>query len=109
MLLRQLMGGAFAAVVGAAAALAPAASAQASMTPVPHFAASNVHNVDCAVGAHIGPLGGCILGNDHDDTVVIERRSADAPDSRDDGGCTTKTVKRTDGAGNSETRTKTDC
>jgi hypothetical protein len=54
---------------------------------------------------HIGPLGGCILGTDDDHRdKMIERRSADDPD-----GCTTKTIQRTDGMGNSETRSKTNC
>jgi hypothetical protein len=106
MSLRQLMGGSAAAIVGAGALLASVVAAPASMLPVSHFATPNVQHVDCAVGAHIGPLGGCIIGNDDHPPVVIERRAADAPDSD---GCGTKSVTRTDSSGNSETKTKTNC
>jgi len=108
--LRQLMGCSAAAVVGAGAMLASVAAAQSTMLPVPRYATPYVQHVDCAVGAHVGPLGGCILG--HDDNpppVVIERRAADAPDSRDADGCATKSITRTNGTGDSETKTKTNC
>jgi hypothetical protein len=106
MSLRQLMGGSAAAIVGAGALLASVVAAPASMLPASHFATPNVQRVDCAVGAHIGPLGGCILGTDDHPPVVIERRAADVPDPN---GCGTKSVTRTDADGNSETKTKTNC
>jgi hypothetical protein len=136
MTLRQLMGCSVAAVVGAGAILAPVAAAQATMLSAPHYTTPYVQHIDCAVGAHIGPLGGCILGRDDnpppvvierrvDDSpppvvierrvdenpapVVIERRAADAPDSRDADGCASKSITRTDGSGNTETKTKTNC
>jgi hypothetical protein len=77
--------------------------------PISHYATPSIHHVECAVGAHIGPLGGCILGNDNPPPVVVERRAADAPDARGTDGCGTKSDTRTDGAGNSETKTKTNC
>ncbi|WP_158818974.1 hypothetical protein [Methylocapsa sp. S129] len=117
MSIRQLLSYSAATVVGAGAILASVASTQATMLPVTHYAASNVQRVDCAVGAHIGPLGACVIGTDnpppvvvqHDQApVVIERRAADAPPP-DANGCASKSVTRTDGMGNSETKTKTDC
>jgi hypothetical protein len=75
--------------------------------PASKCATPPIHHVDCAVGAHIGPLGGCILGNDNPPPVVVERRAADAPDAHDADSCGTKSVTRTDGTGNSETKTKT--
>jgi hypothetical protein len=108
MSLRQLMGGSAAAIVAAGTILASVASAQATMLPVVQNPTSSIHHVDCAVGAHIGPLGGCILGNDNP-PVVVERRAADAPPPGDADGCATKSVTRTDGTGNSETKTKTNC
>jgi hypothetical protein len=86
------------------AAFMTAGSAQAAMYPAVHFDASDVQHIDCAAGLHIGPVGGCILGTDehHDSDRVNEHRAADE-------GCDTKSVKRTDAAGNSETKTKTNC
>ncbi|HLH48793.1 MAG TPA: hypothetical protein VKV96_05590 [Roseiarcus sp.] len=79
------------------------------MYPAVNHPASNLHHIDCAVGFHIGPLGTCVIGDDSGpppppppDRVIIEHRSADE-------GCETKSVKREDAAGNSETRTKTNC
>ena len=95
-------------ITGSAAAFAIAAfmsggAAQAAMSPALHNDASMVHRVDCAIGLHIGPAGGCILGTDeHHHEKVIERRATDD-------GCQTKTVHRSDGMGNSETHTKTNC
>jgi hypothetical protein len=109
MSLRQLTGASLAALFGAGALFATVAASQAAMSPIPLHATSSVQKVDCAVGAHIGPLGGCIIGNDDAPGPVIEHRSADAPDSRDENGCKTKTVKRTDGMGNSETKSKSNC
>ncbi len=102
-------------VAGCAAAAAIAAfmtvgPTQASMYPAVHYGAANVHHVDCAVGFHIGPLGTCVVGvddrpppRDLPPDRIIEHRSVDVD------GCETKSVHRTDPAGNSETRTKTNC
>jgi hypothetical protein len=103
--LRQLIG--CTAVVGAGAMLATVAVAQATMVPISRPATPYIQHVDCAVGAHVGPLGGCILGND--DNRPPEHRAVDAPDARDADGCQTKSVTRSDDAGNSETKTKTNC
>jgi len=100
------MGFSLTVLVGAGALFASLATTQAAMRPTIHYAADNVQRVDCAVGAHIGPLGTCIFGApDRDDRPVIEHRSVDAPRE----GCRTKTVRRTDEMGNSETRSRTDC
>ncbi len=62
-----------------------------------------VQHVDCDVGFHLGPLGSCIIGTEErHDRVIDEHRAADE-------GCETKSVKRTDSDGNTETRTKTNC
>ncbi len=101
-----------AAVVGAGAALAWIAAAQAMTPPPPRHSAFDVQPVDCALGAHIGPLGGCILGNDDDRRpVVIERHDADAAprDPATPDGCTSRSVTTTDGMGNSQTKTQTNC
>jgi hypothetical protein len=105
---RQLTGVSLAALLGAGTLFVAVTGAQAGMSPAPVRTNSSVQVVDCAVGAHIGPLGGCILGTD-DRPVVVEHRSADAPDVRNDPGCTTKSIQRTDDAGNTETKTKTNC
>ena len=69
-----------------------------------------IQKVDCAVGAHIGPLGACIFGDDHPRTVVATPAPAVVPDDAAPGdGCASKSVNRTDAAGNSETRTVTRC
>jgi hypothetical protein len=104
---RQLTGGSLAALLCAGALFASVATTQAAMSPVRSFATPNVRSVDCAVGAHIGPVGGCIIGTDDPPPVVVERRAADAPNPSD--GCATKSVTRTDNMGNSETKTKTNC
>lgn len=74
--------------------------ADASMSPAVHFDTPSIQRVDCAVGFHVGPAGACIVGTEeeHHDQV-IERRDADE-------GCETKTVRRSDDMGNSETHTK---
>jgi hypothetical protein len=102
MTIQKLTGCAAAAAIAAFMTIGPA---QASMYPAVHYGNSNVHHVDCAVGFHIGPLGTCVLGDDRPPPPpdrVIERRSVDE-------GCQTKSVKREDAEGNSETRTRTDC
>ena len=101
------------AAAAAIAALMSVGPAQASMYPAAHYGAPNVHAVDCAVGFHLGPLGTCVIGVDNPPPppavvvnpppAVVEHRSAD------EGGCETKSVKRTDTMGNSETHTKTNC
>jgi hypothetical protein len=109
MSLHQLIGYSAATLVGAGAMLPSVAAAQATMLPVSHYATPDVQYVDCAVGAHIGPLGACILGHDDKPPVVVERRAVDAPDPQGADGCATKSVTRTDGVGNGETKTKTNC
>lgn len=87
----------------ALAAMLSASGAQGAMTPTNGYSHPVVQKVDCAVGFHIGPVGGCILGVEeerHD--TVIEKRATDE-------GCETKSVKRTDDMGNTETRSRTDC
>jgi hypothetical protein len=103
---RQITGISLAALFGAGAILVSTAAAEAAMSPPATDATTNIHRVDCAVGAHLGPLGACVLGEpEHDNGVVIEHRSVDEP--RD--GCRTKTVKKTDEMGNSMTKSRTDC
>ena len=109
MSLRQLIGRSAAALVGAGALLVSVATTQATMLPVSRYATPNVHYVDCAIGAHIGPLGACIIGHDDNPPVVVEHRVIDAPDPQGVDGCTTKSVTRTDGSGDTETHTKTNC
>ena len=103
MSLRQLIGCSAAALVGAGAMLASVASTRATMLPVSRYATPYVQHVDCALGAHIGPVGGCILGTDDPRPVVVEH-----PDNTTQG-CETKSVTRTDASGNTETKTKTNC
>ncbi len=94
-----------AAAAGIAAFLS-AGAAQAAMSPSVHYASPRVQLADCAVGFHIGPLGTCVIGTDAAPNgpppAVIERRATDE-------GCATRSVKRTDAAGNSETHTATNC
>lgn len=107
MSLHQFIGCSAAAIIGAGALFATATGVQATMLPASHYATSYVQHVDCALGAHIGPLGACIIGTDDNPPVVVEHRTADAPQGGD--GCSTKSVTRTDGAGNTETRTNSNC
>src|SRR5665213_1149559 len=91
-------------ITSSAAALAIAAlmsggAAQAAMSPAIHNDTSMVQRVDCAVGLHIGPAGGCILGTDDHHDKVIERRATDD-------GCQTKTVQRSDNMRNRDTHPK---
>jgi len=100
--LHKLVGSSAVAVVAAGTMFASVAPTQAFMFPIARDATPNIQRVDCAVGAHIGPLGGCILGTDDPHPAVVERRD-------DSVGCGTKSVTRTDAAGNSETKTKSNC
>jgi hypothetical protein len=85
------------------AAFISASPAQAAMAPITHYGAPGVQHVDCDVGFRLGPLGTCVIGTEErHDRVIEEHRAADE-------GCETKSVNRTDAAGNSETRTKTNC
>jgi hypothetical protein len=102
MSLRKFAGCSAAAVVAAGAMFASVVPTQATMYPAAHFATTYVQHVDCALGMHIGPLGGCILGTD-------EPRHDDVDHRDDSGGCQTKSVTRQDSNGNSETKTKTNC
>jgi hypothetical protein len=91
----------------ALAALMSAGAAQAAMSPVHRYDAPNLQNVDCAVGFHLGPVGTCVIGTDNPPPgpppgAVIEHRATDE-------GCQTRSVRREDSAGNSETRTATNC
>lgn len=89
---------------------------RAAMAPIVHQSGPIYQNVDCAVGFHIGLIGGCVIATDNEGPsapppavivdgpapVAIERRAVDD-------GCQTQTVNRTDAAGNSETTTITNC
>jgi len=101
MSLRQLIVCSTAAIIGGGALLASVAATEATILPASLKVTPYVQRVDCAVGAHLGPLGACILGSD-DSTRA-------APDPRGDGGCATKSVTKTDSNGASETRTETNC
>ena len=80
-----------------------AGTSQASMSPNFPHASANSQMVDCAAGFHIGPLGACLGASDEErhDTVIEKRAVED--------GCQTKSVRRSDDQGNSETRTSTNC
>jgi hypothetical protein len=99
MLVRTIMGSAATAAFVALLSLTPA---QAAMSPSVQFDRPSVQRVDCAVGFHIGPAGGCIIGTEEHHDTVIEKRGAS-----DD--CATKTVKRTNGEGDSVTKSTTNC
>jgi hypothetical protein len=103
MFMHRLVGCSAVAIAGAGLVFATLTPTEAAMT-MPHYANALTQRVDCAVGAHIGPLGGCIIGTDDPPPrdVVVEPRDPNA-------GCQTKSVTRTDAAGNSETKTRTDC
>ena len=77
--------------------------AVAGMTPARGLASPALQQVDCAVGFHLGPAGACIIGTPDPEPRVIEERRAT------DENCETRSVKRTDERGNSETRTRTNC
>jgi len=87
-------------------------STQAAMAPTVGAGNPNVQYADCAVGFHIGPAGACILGADNDPPPPPRAVIVDPPPvvvQPNDGGCVTKSVKRTDSEGNSETKTKSNC
>jgi hypothetical protein len=64
MLSRKLTGRALGSLVGVGLALIAASSAEAAMSPSDgnRYSTPDVHMAWCAVGAHIGPIGGCIGG-----------------------------------------------
>ncbi len=95
----------------AMASLISIGSTQAAMAPAIPGGSPNVHHVDCAVGLHIGPAGACILGVDNPPPPPPPAVVVDPPPMvvHNDQGCETKSVNRTDAAGDSETRTKTNC
>jgi len=112
MLSRPLIGMSALALIGGGSMLASAAPLT-SVTAAQR-ANSYIHRVDCAIGAHIGPLGGCILGTDDPPPAAV----VVAPDpnvttqktvTQDANGCTTKSVTQTDSVGNTETKTKSNC
>src|ERR1700677_4391913 len=100
MTLHRLIGYSAAALLGAGTMLTSVIATQAAMLPLARSSMPYVQHVDCAVGAHIGPVGGCILGTDESRPVVVEH-----PDNTNQG-CETKSVTRTDASGNTETKTK---
>jgi hypothetical protein len=105
----QLIGCFAAALLGAGAMLASVSASQATMLPAPRFATPNVQRVDCAIGAHIGPLGACIIGHDDNPPVVVGPPVVEAPAPQAAEGCATKSVTRTNANGDSETHTSTNC
>jgi len=118
MTLRQLLSGSAASIIGVGFILASAASAQATMLPARTAETTSIVHVDCAIGAHVGPVGGCILGTDNPppQPVIVERRAADVPvveatppADAPASGCASKSVTRTDSMGNSETKSATNC
>jgi hypothetical protein len=109
-----LMGSAF------ALALASVVPAGAGTFAAPLNSNLPIQSVACAVGAHIGPLGACVIGAEDPPPVVIERRAVDAPPPPVDGtttrsvtqdanGCTTKTIEHNDGMGNSASKSQSNC
>jgi len=112
MLLRTLLGGSTAAVLGCSYVLISASAMQAAMLPTAMKSSPTIQHIDCAVGAHLGPLGACILGSDSapppDAPVVVEHRAADVPVAPAEG-CSTTSINRTDSNGNSETKTRSNC
>jgi hypothetical protein len=106
---RHLLGIMAFGAMGAGTMVAAAAPFKVAKQP-PFF----IRHVECAVGAHIGPVGGCIIGTDDPPpaTVVV----APPPDvttqktvTQDANGCATKSVTQTDSAGNSATTTQSNC
>ena len=98
MLMHKLVG--CSAAVGAMfASIAPT---QATMYRITQYSMPYIQHVDCAVGFHLGPLGTCVIGTDDPGPAVVERHD-------DNVGCETKSVTKQDAAGNSVTKTKTNC
>jgi hypothetical protein len=67
MLSRTLLGGIFASLLAAGALSFAATAAEAAMAPAPASAvvASDVQDVGCLLGAHVGPVGACVGGYRH--------------------------------------------
>jgi hypothetical protein len=119
----RLLGSSIAALAGAFITCASMTAGHAGILNAPLDAKLAIHNVDCAVGMHIGPVGACVGGSEEavlkhtDAPVVIERRTADAPTdvtteksvTHDANGCTTKTIEKTDDMGNSAAKSKSNC
>ncbi|MGA2794635.1 MAG: hypothetical protein ABSE69_14105 [Roseiarcus sp.] len=64
MLSREFLGGSLASLVAAGFMFLAPTSVQAAMAPAPAgvYAASDVQNVGCLLGAHVGPVGACVGG-----------------------------------------------
>jgi hypothetical protein len=103
MTLDKFVSSSAAAIVAAGAMFASVAPTQAFMFPTVRDAAPNIQLVDCAAGFRLGPIGTCILGTDE------PRHDGDHRDGDASGGCDTKSMTKTDAAGNSETKTRTNC
>jgi hypothetical protein len=99
---RKLVGCSAAAVVAIGVLFASIAPTQATMYRITQYSTPYIQHVDCAVGFHLGPLGTCVIGADDPGPAVIERHD-------DNVGCETKSVTKQDAAGNSVTKTKTNC
>jgi hypothetical protein len=91
-----------AAAVAVGAVFASIAPTQANMYRITQYSTPYIQHVDCAVGFHLGPLGTCVIGADDPGPAVVERHD-------DNVGCETKSVTKQDAAGNSVTKTKTNC
>ena len=115
MLSRQLRATSGLVVAIAALGFGSTFASAVTMTPAQPQAPSYVQAVDCAVGAHIGPAGVCLLGNDQPPPVVVQPAPVVvAPDSDNaaappPNGCASSSVTATDTMGNSQTRTNTQC
>jgi hypothetical protein len=97
------------AAVAAIASIISINGTQAAMSPIRNYGERPpIHHVDCAVGFHIGPAGACIIGTD-DPAPPPAAVVVDGPAPVANEGCSTRTVNRTDAAGNSETKTTTNC
>jgi hypothetical protein len=110
-------------LIGSALALALASTVPASAGTFAAPLNSNlpIQTVGCAVGAHLGPLGACIIGTEDPAPVVVEHRAADVPlppvrdesttrtMTQDSNGCATKTIEQNDGMGNSAAKSQSNC
>jgi len=99
---RKLLGCSPAAAVAVGAMFASISPTQATMYRITQYSTPYIHHVDCAVGFHLGPLGTCVIGVDDPGPAAVERHD-------DNVGCETKSVTKQDAAGNSVTKTKTNC